>query len=197
MKVAREAFIEKRKALVTELEILSRQLEGKNDAAIVSELRRMGKALEEYSLIGQDLDEDLCDCIPGKCCNLAAIMEEVADQIEFDQADVNQIEHDHTDFVHIDFEKGGIHRSLKTIYEVLAMHVGRLTLDNHLYIDGYALHFVQKVNDEDCKWALETQGRDEKLYALWMRMNRVQEPGPLCSFQCMIMEATGPHGLEN
>jgi hypothetical protein len=56
MKAARETFIEKRNALVTELEIPSHQLECKNNAAIVSELGRMGKDLEEYSLIGQELD---------------------------------------------------------------------------------------------------------------------------------------------
>ena len=182
MKAARETFILKRNALATELEVLSREVESKDNAAIISELRRISKNLEEYSLIGKDVEEDMCDCIPGKCRNLASIMEENADQIDFDQTG---------------YEERTLPISLKKVYEMLTMQVGRLTLDNHRQVDGYALHFVSKVKDEDYRWALQTQGRDEKLYALWMRMNRVQEPGPWCSFRCLIMEATGPHGLEN
>jgi hypothetical protein len=193
MKTARETFIEKRNALVTVIETLSHQLEGKDDATIVNELRRMGNSLEVCSRIGQNLN--LCDCIPRKCCNLASIIEEIADQIEFDQADLNQTED--TELVQVDFEEVTLHKSLKTIYQMLAMHVGRLTLDNSLYVDGYAMHFAQKINEEDVKWALKTRKRDEKPYALWVRMHRIHKTGPSCSFKCMMGEATGSHRLEN
>ncbi|KAJ5851945.1 uncharacterized protein N7529_011330 [Penicillium soppii] len=152
MKVAREIFIEKRNVLVTKLEVLSRQLEDKNGTAIARELYRLSKELEDCSSAGQDLEE-LCDCIHGKCCNLAAIMQEIAEQINFDK----------TEFDENDFHQANFSSSLKKIYAMFAMHVGRLTLDNHRMVDGYALHFVQKVNEEDSKWAHQAQ-RNPKLY---------------------------------
>ncbi|KAJ5365048.1 hypothetical protein N7517_007934 [Penicillium concentricum] len=169
MKAAREFFVDSRNEFVVYLEQLSAgDISCQDVPAIQSELRRIAHTLSGWKELRDDSNEPTCSCFSDQCCNISGIIVEVAELITI--------------------KDGKLPLTVLKMFNMLAMQVGRLTLDGHREKDEYALTFDRLAKDEDRRWQIRSQGPDDGraavLFGLWTRMSRTSERGPNCTPAC-------------
>ncbi|KAJ5170682.1 uncharacterized protein N7500_003465 [Penicillium coprophilum] len=169
LKAMREFFADSRNEFVVYLEQLSvGDISCQDVPAIQIELRRIAHTLSGWKQLQNDSNESTCSCFSNQCCNLSDIIVEVAELVTIND--------------------GQLPLTVLKMFNMLAMQVGRLTLDNRREKDQYALGFDCLAKDEDRRWQLQSQGPDDGraalLFDLWTRMSRTSERGPYCTPVC-------------
>ncbi|KAJ5824446.1 hypothetical protein N7447_006786 [Penicillium robsamsonii] len=169
LKAAREFFADSRNEFVVYLEQLSAgDISCQDVPAIQIELRRIARTLSGWKELRNYSNEPTCSCFSDHLCNLSGIVVEVADLVTI---------------------KGGrLPLTVSKMFNMLAMQVGRLTIDGYREKDEYALSFDRLAKYEDRRWQIGSQGPDDGraalLFGLWTRMSRTSERGPNCN-ACM------------
>ncbi|KAJ5473632.1 hypothetical protein N7475_003198 [Penicillium sp. IBT 31633x] len=165
---AKKLFADSRGNFVVYLQGLSTgDPSGQDVATIQSQLRRVAHTLSTWSEV-HDPNKTTCICFVDRCSNFAAVLTEIADLVII--------------------RDGQIPVTVMKIFNMLAMQVGRLTLDDRREDDEYAMKYDRMAKEEDRRWQIGSQGPDdgraELLFGLWTRMNRISEPNPNCTFEC-------------
>lgn len=170
MQASREFFADSRNDFVVYIQKLSfGETSGQDIATIQTELRRIAHILSGWTGLLDDPNELTCSCFSDRCYNLSDVIVEVAELVTI--------------------KDGQLPLTVLKMFNMLAMQVGRLTLDGHRKEDEYARGFDRMAKDEDRRWQIGSQGPDDGraalLFGLWTRMNRISEPGPNCSNGCV------------
>jgi hypothetical protein len=170
MNVARKVFANRRDSFVVYIQELSTGNPlGQDVGGIQSQLRRIAHSLSTWAEYHGDPNQATCPCFVDRCANLADVIVEVADLVTI--------------------QDGQIPVTVMKMFNMLAIQVGRLTLDGHREEDLYALGFDRMAKEEDRRWQIRSQGLDDGraalLFGLWTRLNRIAEPGPNCTFECL------------
>ncbi|KAJ5571775.1 hypothetical protein N7535_005435 [Penicillium sp. DV-2018c] len=170
MNAAHEVFANKRDSFVAYFqELATGDPSGQDLSAIQSQLRRIAHSLSTWTDDHGDLNQAICPCFVDRCVQLADFVIEVADLVA--------IRHDRIPVVEM------------KMFHMLAMQVGRLTLDGYRE-DQYALEYDRMAKEEDHRWEIKSQGPDDGraalLFGLWTRLNRIAGPGPNCTFECLL-----------
>ncbi|OQE13918.1 hypothetical protein PENFLA_c042G04171 [Penicillium flavigenum] len=166
VQASREFFANSRKGFVVYLQGLSAgEISGQDVTTIQTELRRISQRLSGWTGLLDDPNELTCSCFSDRCRNLSNIIVEVVEQVTI--------------------RDGQLPVTVMKMFNMLAMQVGRLTLDGHREEDKYAQGFERMAKDEDRRWQIGSQGPDDGraalLFGLWTRMNRNSEHGPNCA----------------
>ena len=174
LQAAREFFAYSRDDFVIYIQELSAgDISGQNAAAIQIELHRIAHTLSGWMKLLDDPNGMTCSCFSERCCNLSDVILEVAGMVTS--------------------KDGQLPLTVMKMFDMLAMQLGRLSLDGHREEDEYARDFDRMAKDEDRRWQIGSQGPDdgraELLFDLWTRMNRIPEPGPNCTFECLRAHA--------
>ncbi|KXG54710.1 uncharacterized protein PGRI_078540 [Penicillium griseofulvum] len=123
-------------------------------AAIQIELHRIAHTLSRWKEFRSDPNEPTCSCFADQCGNLSGIIVEVAEMATI--------------------KDGQLPLTVLKMFDMLAMQVGRLTLDGGK--DEYALYYDRMAKDEDRRWQIKSQGPDDGraalLFGMWTRMSR-------------------------
>jgi hypothetical protein len=166
MQASREFFTNSRNGFVVYLQGLSAgETSGQDVTTIQTELRRISHRLSGWTGLLDDPNELTCSCLSDRCRNLSSIIVEVAELVTI--------------------RDGQLPVTVMKMFNMLAMQVGRLTLDGHREEDEYAQGFERMAKDEDRRWQIGSQGPDDGraaiLFGLWTRMNRISEHGLDCT----------------
>ncbi|KAI2715379.1 hypothetical protein CBS147332_5033 [Penicillium roqueforti] len=165
LQAAREFFADSRDDFVVYIQELSAgDISDQGAAAIQTELRRIAHTLSGWMELRDDPNGMSCSYFSERCCNLSDIVVEVAEMVTI--------------------KDGQLPPTVMKMFGMLAIHLGRLSLNGHREEDKYARGFDRMAKDEDRRWQIGSQGPDdgraELLLGLWTRMNRISEPGPNC-----------------
>ncbi|CAG8889543.1 unnamed protein product [Penicillium egyptiacum] len=143
---------------------------------IQGELRRIAHTISGWTELVDDPNKLTCSCFSDRCCNLSDIIVKVAELVTI--------------------KDGELPLAVMKMFNMLAMQVGRLTLDGHREEDEYARGFDRMAKDEERRWQIGSQGPDDGraalLFGMWTRMNRISEPGPNCTSKCLGAHAGNP-----
>ncbi|KAJ5503071.1 hypothetical protein N7463_005945 [Penicillium fimorum] len=169
LKAARDIFADSRNEFVVYFEQLSaRDISCQGVPAIQIELRRIAHTLSGWKELRNDSNEPTCSCFSDRFSNLSGIVIEVADLVTI--------------------KDGRLPLTVPKMFNMLAIQVGRLTLDDHREKDEYALGFDRLAKYENLRWQIGSQGPDDGraalLFGLWTRMSRTSERGPNCTPAC-------------
>ncbi|KAJ5964663.1 uncharacterized protein N7479_004539 [Penicillium vulpinum] len=164
MQVARESFAYSRNDFVAYIqELAAGDMSGQDVAAIQTELHRIANTLSGWTESVND-PKLTCSCFSDHCCKLSFVIAEVAEMFTV--------------------QDGQLPLTVLKMLNMLAMQVGRVTLDGHREEDEFARGFDHMAKDEDRRWQIKSQGPDDGrsalLFGLWTRMNRTSEHGPNC-----------------
>ncbi|KAJ5788120.1 hypothetical protein N7457_003110 [Penicillium paradoxum] len=173
---ARKLFAHTRDDFVVYIQNLSTgDPSGQDVTTIQSELHRIAHTLSTWNEL-HDSHEATCVCFVNRCSNFADVLRQVADLVTIQDEQFPVV-------------------TMK-MFNMLAMQIGRLTLDGHHGVDEYAMAFDRMAKEEDRRWQIGSQGQDDGranlLFTLWTHMNRISEPGPECTFECLRAHAANP-----
>lgn len=171
---AREFFADSRNGFVVYIQELSTgDPSGQDLATIQTELRRIAHTLSMWTELHDGPNAVTCICFVDRCSSLADVLVEVADLISIND--------------------GRFPATTMKMFNMLAMQVGRLTLGGHGGEDEYALVFDRMAKEEHRRWQIRPQGPDDGraalLFDMWTRLNRISNPDPACTFECLCAHA--------
>ncbi|KAJ5143121.1 uncharacterized protein N7515_001908 [Penicillium bovifimosum] len=176
MDVARKAFANRRDSFVVYIQELSTgDPLGQDVGAIQYQLRRIAHSLSTWTDYQGDPNQAPCPCFADRCAKLAEVVIEVADRVTIQDEQIPVM-------------------TMK-MFNMLAIQLGRLTLDGHREEDVYALGFDRMAREEDRRWEIKSQGPDDGraalLFGLWTRLNRIAEPDPSCTCDLGVSACSG------
>ncbi|KAJ5689616.1 hypothetical protein N7462_004008 [Penicillium macrosclerotiorum] len=156
-------FKVERRTIVAHLRALSKgQIEDGALQWTKTNLVRIRNTLSMWSLALEETEVSFFACYPQKCEALAAIAEEIGDGLEL----VN----------------GGITPINRKKLAMLAMQVGRLTVDGYTEVDSVSVKSAIQAEREQRKWDIRAPESEtepmQKLREIWTRMHiKVKECG--------------------